>query len=322
MRSQEQLQGLFVLEKAYLEGVSRAEKTLSRWRRRLSSALGTSDALTAAVLDPAGALSVSRGLEEAVGYARTVGKFGGRVVQLMDEVRSGFLASTRGSVMVKERSSRLAQLMRFVTSEVSSMFDAQVQSLRYEAERRMRAELLRLAAKTSVPDSASALASSGKENRAELEDEARRQVLQWFRLSSQDIQVPSLGLLVDVETEGELEAQLRKLCKDFSSSAVAKALAMQQMEKQIKRSAARSDVEGELGRKRGIGVSLSLVGMLRPPGYGNIQGVVSYVAPALLGGVLPLSLVLGFQNDADTPEVLPVLSVLVCLWSALKLFIE
>jgi hypothetical protein len=59
------------------------------------------------------------------------------------------------------------------------------------------------------------------------------------------------------------------------------------------------------GRKRkglakALGVSLSLVGMLRPPGFGNLQGFVGY-ATSLLG--LPWGLLLGVQNDGDSPEV-------------------
>jgi hypothetical protein len=59
------------------------------------------------------------------------------------------------------------------------------------------------------------------------------------------------------------------------------------------------------GRKRkglakALGVSLSLVGMLRPPGFGNLQGFVGY-ATSLLG--LPLDLMVGVQNDGDSPEV-------------------
>jgi hypothetical protein len=59
------------------------------------------------------------------------------------------------------------------------------------------------------------------------------------------------------------------------------------------------------GRKRkglakALGLSLSLVGMLRPPGFGNLQGFVGY-ATSLLG--LPLDLLLGMQNDGDSPEV-------------------
>jgi hypothetical protein len=49
-----------------------------------------------------------------------------------------------------------------------------------------------------------------------------------------------------------------------------------------------------------VRTSLQLVGMLRPPGYGNLQGYVGY-STGLLG--LPLDLLFGFQNDGDSPEV-------------------
>ena len=59
------------------------------------------------------------------------------------------------------------------------------------------------------------------------------------------------------------------------------------------------------GRKRKgiaklLGVSFQLVGMLRPPGFGNLQGYIGY-ASSLLG--FPLDLLLGIQNDGDSPEV-------------------
>lgn len=47
-------------------------------------------------------------------------------------------------------------------------------------------------------------------------------------------------------------------------------------------------------------IALNLVGMLRPPGLGNLQGFVGY-ATSLLG--LPLDLMLGVHNDGESPEV-------------------
>ena len=40
--------------------------------------------------------------------------------------------------------------------------------------------------------------------------------------------------------------------------------------------------------------------MLRPPGFGNLQGYMGY-STSMLG--LPLDLLLGVQNDGDSPEV-------------------
>ena len=52
---------------------------------------------------------------------------------------------------------------------------------------------------------------------------------------------------------------------------------------------------------RAVNLGLSLVGMLRPPGYGNLQGFAGY-STGLFG--LPLDLLLGVQNDGDSPEVM------------------
>ena len=65
------------------------------------------------------------------------------------------------------------------------------------------------------------------------------------------------------------------------------------MEKQSKKSKKKGS--------RAVNIGLNLVGMLRPPGYGNLQGFVGY-ATSLLG--LPLDLMLGVQNDGDSPEVM------------------
>ena len=66
---------------------------------------------------------------------------------------------------------------------------------------------------------------------------------------------------------------------------------------------ARSPLEDKNGseRSRYVKVALGLVGMLRPPGFGNFQGFLGY-ATNLMGA--PLELILGVQNDGDSPEVI------------------
>ena len=54
--------------------------------------------------------------------------------------------------------------------------------------------------------------------------------------------------------------------------------------------------------KRAINFVLSLVGMLRPPGYGNLQGFVGYSGLSMFG--VPVETLLGVQNDGDAPEVI------------------
>ena len=56
-----------------------------------------------------------------------------------------------------------------------------------------------------------------------------------------------------------------------------------------------------LGKNRAVNIGLNLVGMLRPPGFGNLQGFVGYQT-GIFG--LPLDLLFGVQNDGDSPEIM------------------
>ncbi|CAN0417727.1 unnamed protein product, partial [Discosporangium mesarthrocarpum] len=49
--------------------------------------------------------------------------------------------------------------------------------------------------------------------------------------------------------------------------------------------------------RRGMGVGLGLVGMVRPSGYGNLQGYGGY----RMG---PHTITMGYSNDADLPDSL------------------
>jgi hypothetical protein len=91
----------------------------------------------------------------------------------------------------------------------------------------------------------------------------------------------------------EFSNSLQTIATEFPESPSAKLEAVRKMEKQSKK--------GKKKGSRAVNIGLNLVGMLRPPGYGNLQGFVGY-ATSLLG--LPLDLMLGVQNDGDSPEVM------------------
>jgi hypothetical protein len=293
---QDQLQSLFQIEEAYLQCTAQAEKTLERWRVRVTS--------------PAPLASL---LPASLAASPTVGQFGVQAERLLDDMRAVFLASTRGGLMVKERTTRLGQLMRLLSGEVSSLFRLQIQSLQFDAEQKMRRELLRLAAETpsaSATRSAGAIAESGvnreedgaKDSDRSAADEARGAVLQTFKARAAPLEVASLGLVVTEELLASVSHTLRQICDDFASSPTARALALRQLERAVQEGALAEGEEG-VGRKRRFGAALTVVGLIRPPGLGNLQGVISSTEPFLLGGLLPVSLVLGVQNDADSPEV-------------------
>jgi hypothetical protein len=87
------------------------------------------------------------------------------------------------------------------------------------------------------------------------------------------------------------------MAKEFGESSFGRLEQLKKVEKLAKKQGGGSGSKG----KRAINLGLNLVGMLRPPGYGNLQGFVGY-STALLG--LPLELLMGVHNDGDSPEVM------------------
>ena len=86
---------------------------------------------------------------------------------------------------------------------------------------------------------------------------------------------------------------LQLLASDFPETAAARLEEVRKVEKSTKRP---PKTKGQ----KIVNIGLNLVGMLRPPGFGNLQGFFGY-STGFLG--LPLELLLGVQNDGDTPEV-------------------
>lgn len=88
--------------------------------------------------------------------------------------------------------------------------------------------------------------------------------------------------------------------KAFPESNVAKLAELRKAEAISRKPPRRRKKRGLNIGWKGLNVALDLVGMLRPPGYGNLQGFLAYSA-GLLG--VPLNIMLGMQNDGDAPEV-------------------
>jgi hypothetical protein len=114
-----------------------------------------------------------------------------------------------------------------------------------------------------------------------------------FQTSVADLEVPSLGLTYD-SIKSELSTSLETILTEFPESTSAKLVAIKKIQKKV------SAPKKKGGRT--VNVALSIVGMLRPPGYGNLQGFANY-ATAISG--LPVDFLFGMQNDGDSPEVSP-----------------
>lgn len=109
-----------------------------------------------------------------------------------------------------------------------------------------------------------------------------------FETVVDDLQVPSLGLTKDRPVR-IMSAKLNDALMTFPDSPVAKIQRTKKVSKVVKRERKPS--------QRAIDIGLDLVAVLRPDGFGSLQGFCGYQ----LGGN---SLTFGIHNDADDPQVI------------------
>lgn len=214
-----------------------------------------------------------------VGEGKVVGKFSERVQQLLESVRRAYNARTVGTLTVRDRADRARQLDEYLVTAVSELFRQQLSNLQSSTTNSFRRALVKLAA-------------SPKGLTEEEQQQQLRKSLFDFRIAASDLEVESLGL-ISTELQTEVSTALEAQMTEFPETAAAKLEEIRKMEKGAKKAPKKKG-------KRAINIGLNLVGMLRPPGFGNLQGFLGY-STALLG--LPLELLLGVHNDGDSPEV-------------------
>jgi len=303
-----QKESLYRVEVAYTAGLAAADGLLAQWQRRVAG-------------------------------GRTVGHFADRLSQLLAALRKDFEARTTGSAVVRERAERLRLLQEHVGSQALRLHRQQLALLETRAAAQLRRDLLAILREApsaqSLEGDAQALAESAALQK-EQQEQALRRTLFHFQAAAAELEGPELlqleegqGAPLQVSSRlGELSERLEALRAEFPESAAAKLEELAKLEREAAREAVRGQSAaaranrglgpmGRRGRRKGPGakksggplsllprisnVALNLVGMLRPPGLGNLQGFVGY-ATSLLG--LPLDLMLGVHNDGDAPEVM------------------
>ncbi|KAJ1439662.1 hypothetical protein B484DRAFT_476861 [Ochromonadaceae sp. CCMP2298] len=265
--SPRQRESLYAVEVAYTAGLTQADVAMSQWQARIAS-------------------------------GRTVGKFASRVAQLLAAVRKDFNQRTAGAEAVRERGERLRLLREHVLTSAQRLFRQQLLIHEFAVVNSFRKELLLLVA-SSGPEGDEEEARRGEEE----QQTALRQAVFDFKTVSAELEDEALGFSLTEERVAEVTGVLEGILKEFPESPGAK---LEEVKKVERLARAKSRGLGGKGRKKkgvakALGVSLSLVGMLRPPGFGNLQGFVGY-ATSMLG--LPLELLLGVQNDGDSPEIM------------------
>ena len=213
-----------------------------------------------------------------IGDGKIVGKFGDRVQQLLVSVRNAYNIRTAGSLTVRDRADRGRQLEEYLATAVSELFSQQLGNLQAKTTTQFRKSLLKLAA-----------SAAGLQH--EEMQQALRRALFDLRAATSDLEVDSLDLS-SADLQATVSGILQVIVGEFPESAAARLEEVRKIEKSTKLSSTKAD--------KIVSMGLNLVGMLRPPGFGNLQGFIGY-ATSLLG--LPLDLLLGVQNDGDSPEV-------------------
>ena len=219
-----------------------------------------------------------------VGSGRLVGNFGERVLRLQEGVQKAFFDGTIGVNMIKNRAERGRDLAQMVLGSTNVLFKQQVNMCATKVTNEYKDELVRLASKD-------------EEQTPDEQQQTIRKFLFNFRTSISDLEVESMGLSGTASYE-QLAADLQQALADFPESPAAKLETVRKMDRVTKKPKKKKKKGSKGGRA--VNIALNLVGMLRPPGYGNLQGFVGY-STGLLG--LPLELMLGVQNDGDSPEV-------------------
>jgi hypothetical protein len=222
--------------------------------------------------------SVIEQWRERVHGGRLVGKFGDRVSALARSVSEAFMQRTLGSLVVRDRADRLAQLTNYIGVAAKTLFNQQMAIVSADTTRRFQRDLLKLL-------------SSGIQS-SEEEQQLLRQALFAYQSAATDLEVELFSLRAEA-LQAELAEDLKRLVVDFPESPAAKLLSLKRVEKEVRRPRIKKG-------SRAVNIGLSLVGMFRPPGFGSLQGFAGY-STALFG--LPFDILMGVQNDGDSAEV-------------------
>lgn len=225
-------------------------------------------------------------MQKRISEGKSISNFVGRVNNLLISTLGDYTKRVLGATLVRERIDRAKNLRSFIISASQKMFLQLVQIKELEYTKMFQKGLIELHKKNSV----------------ESQEYFQQTINQFIRKFGFDYQAALNGLedegLGFVVTEDEIKEftdKIESISKAFPETAEARLIELQKMEKTVSK-APRKKRRG-MG---GLGFSLSLVGMLRPPGFGNLQGFCGY-STSLFG--VPLDFLVGVQNDGDSLEV-------------------
>eukprot|EP01031_Cornospumella_fuschlensis_P028615 gene28615-34543_t len=275
--SKSEKQALYEVEAAYAHCLQQAELSLHLMHRRLDS-------------------------------GKCIPSFAPRVQTLINDVCNEYVRRTQGNEMVQEKIERLGMLRQYIYSHVERMFQEQVGIKENEVVRALKKELLRVYSK-----------HSGDGVKEELQKVMRKSLLDFTTYTNSielaggevggaDGDASGKGIHVSDSVMEAFSERLKTLVDDFPETPEAKLADIHKVEQEVRRGSAgwfgkgKGKGRGKAGgKKRAFAWSLNLVGLLRPPGMGNLQGYANY-ATRVWG--IPVECLLAFQNDGESVEVM------------------
>lgn len=205
--------------------------------------------------------------------------FGNEAEALLEKVLKTFDAETimaAGMSMAGAyRREQRTKLQTLLETGIQDVFEGQIQNLEKTTLKRLNAQLLK-----TINEPAESVMDS---NAASLRNEAFA-----FETAVDDLEVPSLSL-TKTKAVRDVTAKLNDAVMSFPDSAAAKIKRTGKVTKTVKKD-----------KKPGQGIvdfGLDLVAVLRPDGFGSLQGFAGYQ----LGGN---SITFGVHNDADDPQTI------------------
>jgi len=196
----------------------------------------------------------------------------------MDLYDRDTMASAGLSAAAPYRLEMRSKLRSIVEKAVRELFASQVENLEKSTLKKFNGLLLRKMGKNDAGsqdfynDNASALRSAAFA----------------FDTAVTDLEVPSLSL-TKTKALASVNGKLNSALLSFPDSPAAKLKSMKEVQQMVSRQ--------KKPTERSVDVGLDLVAMIRPDGFGSLQGFAGY-------NLGENSITVGFNNDADAPEVI------------------
>jgi hypothetical protein len=219
--------------------------------------------------------------QSRVGKGKIVANFGKQVENLIQTVQDRFRDRTLGSLVAKQRAERAKKLSDAMRSAIESLY-------------RQQLDIIYLAAKANFIKSLRSLATADMSKLTpDKTQQLLRQQLFDFQMKMDELDVPSYKFSSNIEViKSELTDELKDTLAGFPESNAARVEALRKLDQQVRKPQPKQG--------RAVNVAFTLVGMFRPPGFGNLQGYLNH-ATSIAG--YPMNFLFGVQNDGDAPEV-------------------